>query len=281
MSMAQTKTTFGRIFPPRADWLAKAPAEPILDPDLPIIDTHHHFWHRTGGSHGESWEVPAFRYLLDEYLADCATGHNIIGSVFLQCHAMYRATGPEPMCPVGETEFVAGIAAMSDSVGYADVTRGDWVTPVLEAHIRAGGGRFRGVRHSAGYDADPVIGKSAPGIQPGLYLRPDFRAGMARLTALGLSLDAWAFHPQMPDIVDLARAFPGSNIIVGHCGGPLGYGRYAGKRDEVFADWKASVSELAKCRNVTMKLGGMMMRLAAYDYMGLEAPPSSEQLAAH
>ena len=250
MSTAQTKTAFGRIFPPRDAWLAKAPPEPIIDPGLPIIDTHHHLWHRTGGARGESWEVPAFRYLLDEYLADCATGHNIVGSVFLQCHSMYRAGGPVPMRPVGETEFVAGIAAMSDSggygktrvaagiVGYADLTAGDWVTPVLEAHIRAGGGRFRGVRHSAGYDADPVIGNSAPGIQPGLYLRPDFRAGMARLSALGLSLDAWAFHPQMPDIVDLARAFPGSNIIVGHCGGPLGYGRYAGKQDEVFADWK-------------------------------------------
>ena len=251
MSAAQTKTRFGRIFPPRDAWLAKAPPEPIIDPDLPIIDTHHHLWQRTGGARGESWEVPAFRYLIDEFLADCATGHNIVGSVFLQCHSMYRADGPVPMRPVGETEFVAGIAAMSDSggygktrvaagiVGYADLTAGDWVTPVLEAHIRAGGGRFRGVRHSAGYDADPVIGNSAPDMQPGLYLRPDFRAGMVRLSALGLSLDAWGFHPQIPDIVDLARAFPASNIIVGHCGGPLGYGRYAGKRDAVFADWKA------------------------------------------
>jgi L-fuconolactonase len=293
MSGPQTKTAFGRIFPPRDAWLAKAPAEPIIDPEQPIIDTHHHLWQRTGGARGESWEVPAFRYLIDEFLADCATGHNIVGSVFLQCHSMYRAAGPVPMRPVGETEFVAGIAAMSDSggygrtrvaagiVGYADLTAGDWVTPVLEAHIRAGGGRFRGVRHSAGYDADPVIGNSAPDMQPGLYLRPDFRAGLARLSALGLSLDAWGFHPQMPDIVDLARAFPGSNIVVGHCGGPLGYGRYAGKQNEVFADWKRSVTELAKCQNVTMKLGGMMMRLAAYDYMGLDAPPSSEQLAAH
>jgi len=295
MTTALSKTAFGRIFPPREAWLAKAPAEPIIDPELPIIDTHHHLWHRqgSGGALGEAWEVPSFRYLLDEFLADCATGHNIIGSVFLQCHAMYRAAGATPMRPVGETEFVAGIAAMSDSggygrtklaagiVGYADLTAGNWVTPVLESHIRAGGGRFRGVRHSAAYDADPVIGNSAPDMQPGLYRRPDFRAGLGRLSALGLSLDAWGFHPQIPDITDLARAFPGSNIIVGHCGGPLGYGRYAGRRDQVFADWKRSVGELAKCPNVTMKLGGMMMRLAAYDYGTLDAPPSSEQLAEH
>jgi L-fuconolactonase len=293
MSGTTTTTAFGRIFPIRDPWLAKAPAEDIIDPDLPIIDTHHHLWQRRGGgARGESWEVPEFRYLLEEYLADCRTGHNVVGSVFLQCHSMYRATGPAQMRPVGETEFVAGIAAMSDSggygntkvgagiVGYADLTAGDWVEPVLEAHIRAGGGRFRGVRHSAGYDPDPVIGNSAADMQPGLYLRDDFRRGMQRLSALGLSLDAWAFHPQLMDVVDLARAFPGSNIIMGHCGGPLGYGRHAGKNDAVFAEWKKGIVELAKCPNVTMKLGGMMMRLAAFDYMAMDAPPSSEQLAA-
>lgn len=291
--MNPTVPRYGRISPPRTEWLAKALPEDIIEPDLPIIDTHHHLWHRPGtGGAGESWQVPANRYLLHEFLEDCATGHNIVASVFLQCHSMYRASGPREMRPVGETEFVAGIAAMSGSggygktrvaagiVGYADLTKGDWVTPVLEAQIRAGGGRFRGVRHSAGYDADPTIGNSAPDMQPGLYLRPDFRAGLARLSALGLSLDAWAFHPQMPDVVDLARAFPGTNIIVGHCGGPLGYGVYAGRQAEVFRDWKASVTELAKCQNVTMKLGGMMMRLAATDYMAQPRPPTSEELAA-
>jgi predicted TIM-barrel fold metal-dependent hydrolase len=205
---------------------------------------------------------------------------------------MYRAGGPREMRPVGETEFVAGIAAMSDSggfgktrvaagiVGYADLTKGDWVQPVLEAHIRAGGGRFRGVRHSGGWDADPIIGNSAPDMAPGLYERPDFRAGLAKLSALGLSLDAWVFHPQLADVTALARAFPGTNIIMGHCGGPLGYGAYAGKRDAVFAAWKASVTELARCPNVTMKLGGMMMRLAATDYLAQPRPPSSEELAA-
>jgi L-fuconolactonase len=292
MNQPAQKTAFGRIFPPRPAWLAKAPPEAVIEPDLPIIDTHHHLWHRQGGgTRGESWEVPQYRYLIEEFLEDCNTGHNIIGSVFLQCHSMYRASGPELMKPVGETEFVAGIAAMSESgaygktkvacgiVGFADLTAGDWVTPVLEAHIRAGGGRFRGVRHSCGYDPDPIIGNSAPDIKPGLYLRDDFRAGMKRLTALGLSLDAWGFHPQMPDITDLARAFPYTNIILGHCGGPLGYGRHAGKQDEVYADWKKTITELAKCQNVTVKLGGMMMRLAAYPYLDIDAPPSSEQLA--
>jgi L-fuconolactonase len=273
------RTRFGRIFSPDEAWLAKAPDEPILDPDLPIIDTHHHLWVR-----------PDHRYLLHELLADLRTGHNVVATVFLQCHAMYRANGPEEMRPIGETEFVAGIAAMSDSggygstrvaagiVGFADLTLGDLVEAVLEAQIRAGGGRFRGVRHSANWDADPIIGNGAPG--PDVYRGAAFRAGLARLSALGLSLDAWVFHTQLTDVIDLARAFPATNIIMGHVGGMLGYGPYTGRRDEIFRSWKASMVELAQCPNVSMKLGGMMMRAALLDYQAAERPPSSEELAA-
>ena len=274
-------TQYGRIRPPDESWLARAQPEPILEPELPIIDTHHHLWVR-----------PDHRYLLDELLADLRTGHNVVATVFLECHSMYRADGPVEMRSVGETEFVAGVAAMSDSgqygptkvaagiVGFADLTLGERVEPVLQAHLRAGGGRFRGVRHSAAWDASPIIGNI--GAATGLHemQRKDFRAGLARLTALGLSLDAWVFHPQLADVVDLARSFPDANIILGHCGGPLGYGPYAGKRDEVYAAWKAGISELAQCPNVTMKLGGMMMRLAAFDYGAADAPPTSAELAA-
>jgi predicted TIM-barrel fold metal-dependent hydrolase len=273
-------TRYGRIHAPDETWLAKGPAEPILEPELPIIDTHHHLWER-----------PDHRYLLHELLADLLTGHNVVATVFLECHAMYRAAGPAELRPVGETEFAAGIAAMSESgrygptrvaagiVGFADLALGDRVEAVLQAHIRAGGGRFRGVRHSAAWDADPIIGNSAVATGPHDMQRPQFRAGLARLTMLGLSLDAWVFHPQLADAIDLARSAPEANIIVGHCGGPLGYGPYAGRRDEVFTTWKAGIVELARCPNVIMKLGGMMMRLAAYDYGAAAAPPSSAQLA--
>jgi predicted TIM-barrel fold metal-dependent hydrolase len=275
-----TPTAFGRIHPPDAAWLARAPREAILEPDLPIVDTHHHLWVR-----------PDQRYLLDELLVDLGSGHNIVATVFLECHSMYRARGPVEMRPVGETEFVAGVAAMSDSgnfgptriaagiVGFADLTLGERVEPVLRAHIAAGGGRFRGVRHSAAWDASPIIGNSAVARGPHDMQQADFRAGLRTLTTLGLSLDAWVFHPQLADAVALARAVPDANIIVGHVGGPLGYGPYAGKRDEVHAMWKAGITELATCPNVTMKLGGMMMRLAAFDYGAAPAPISSAQLA--
>ena len=168
MTAAPQATQFGRsIERPNDAWLAKQAAEPILDPDLPIIDTHHHFWDRPA-------ERPGHRYLLDDLLADLNTGHKIEATVFLECRSMYRAGGPPEMRPVGETEFVAGLAAMSASAGYgptriatgivsyADLTLGERVEPVLEAHIRAGGGRFRGVRHSAGWDQSDTIGNSRP-----------------------------------------------------------------------------------------------------------------------
>src|SRR5690242_7825227 len=178
---------FGRIYTPDDAWLATAAPEPILDPDLPIVDPHHHLWRRGGHT-----------YLLDELLADLGTGHNVVATVFEECRSMYRADGPPEMRPVGETEFVAGIAAMSASgnygktrvaagiVGAADLTLGDRVEPVLVAQLRAGGGRFRGVRHSAGWDASDVIRNSAVATGPHLMKRPDFRAGMARLMPLGL-----------------------------------------------------------------------------------------------
>jgi L-fuconolactonase len=279
--MSRRPTQFGRIHSPDEAWLAAGPPEPIIEPELPIIDTHHHLW-----------DLHGHRYFVPEFLADVATGHNLVASVFMECRTMYRATGPEDMRPVGETEFVAGQAAMSDSglygparvaagiVGFADLTLGDRVEPVLEAHLRAAGGRFRGVRHSAAWDASDVIGNSAVADGPHIYGRADFRAGLARLTKLGLSLDAWVFHPQLADVVDLARACPDARIILGHVGGPLGYGPYAGKQREVFATWKTQLAELAACDNVSVKLGGMMMRLAAFDYRTAPRPPSSAELAA-
>jgi predicted TIM-barrel fold metal-dependent hydrolase len=274
-------TQFGRIHAPDEAWLAGNPPEPILEPELPIIDTHHHLWDRGG-----------HRYFLPDFLADVATGHNVVATVFLECHSMYRAGGPPEMRPVGETEFVTGQAAMSASgmygptrvaagiVGFADLTLGDRVEPVLEAHLRAGGGRFRGVRHSAAWDASDIIGNSEAAGGPHLYRRAEFRAGLARLARLGLSLDAWVFHPQLGEVAELARAHPDANIILGHVGGVLGYGPYTGKQKEVFAAWKAQMSEVARCPNTSLKLGGMMMRLAAYDYRTQPKPPTSTELAA-
>ncbi len=152
---------------------------------------------------------------------------------------------------------------------------------MLEALIAAGGGRFRGVRHAAGWHEDPVIGNNHHGTGPGLYLREDFRAGLGRLSALGLTLGGLVYHPQHADLVELARACPDATIVMNHTGMPLGYGPYAGKLDEVYRQWRASIAAVAACPNVVVKLGGMMMRLASLDYNRLPAPPASTELAAH
>jgi L-fuconolactonase len=280
LMMTDRPTAFGRFHPPREDWLAKAEQEPAREPELPIIDTHHHFW---------AWGRQ-YQYLLQELRADADCGHNIVATVFEECHSMYRADGPEEMRVVGETEFVTGIAAMSRSgfygqtkvavgiVGAADLTLGEAVEPVLLEQIRAGGGRFCGVRHSGAWDVDPIIGNNAD--RPGLYREKGFGRGLDVLAGMGLVLDAWVFHTQLDDVIALADAHPDAPIVLCHCGGPLGYGPYAGKKEMVHRKWLTHMTELAKRPNVFVKLGGMMMRLAAYDYRTEPRPPTSAELAA-
>jgi L-fuconolactonase len=282
-------TPFGRVLPLDKAWLARLPREQPIEPELPIVDTHHHLWGQLPAALPQGDGGEDHTYLLEQFAQDFNSGHNTIATVYVECHGNYRTSGPAELRPVGETEFAAAVGASSDQggfgsarvcagiVGSADLTLGARVRPVLEAHLEAGQGRFRGVRATAGYDADPAIGNTTS--EPGIYRRPEFRAGVAELTELGLSLDAWVFFTQLGDVVELARACPDTSIIMGHCGGPLGYGPYAGRRDEVFSQWKRSLGELAACPNVSLKLGGMMIRLAAIDYRKLPAPPSSEEIA--
>jgi L-fuconolactonase len=259
----------------RPAWLAGL-REDILDPDQPIVDPHHHLWHARPD-----------RYLLDDLAEDVGTGHDIRSTVFIQCGSAYRKDGPEEMRPVGETEFVAGVAAASEKhsfracagiVGHADCRLGDRIEPVLLAHVAAGGGRFKGIRHSATHDAG-IAPTAPPGAPPGLFLDPTFRAGVARTGKLGLTFEAWCYHPQLPDLIDLARACPDQNIVLNHLGGPLGVGPYEGKRAEVFPRWVTSMRELAKSPNVFIKLGGLAMNVNGFGYHHQPLPPGSGEMA--
>jgi predicted TIM-barrel fold metal-dependent hydrolase len=265
---------------PWLDQVAEAP----LEPALPIIDPHHHLWDYPKVANG--------RYLLDELLADIRSGHNVVATVFMECGSMYRAAGPGSLRPVGETEFVQGIAAMSASgtygatraaagiVSFADLSLGAAVREVLEAHGQASRNRFRGIRHAAGWNASDDIRKSHTNPPEGLLLQKKFREGFAQLKALGLSFDAWLYHPQLPELTDLARAFPDTTIVLDHFGGPLGIGPYAGKSDEVFNDWRKSIDELAKCPNVVAKLGGINMAINGFGWHKRVKPPTSAELVA-
>ena len=262
----------------RNDWLAQVPEQP-LEPELPIVDPHHHLW-----------DHPESRYLLDEILHDAGSGHRVVATVFVECMSMYRGDGPEQLKPVGETEFVNGIAAQSASgqfgetrvaagiVGFANLMLGAAVEEVLQAHVAAAPRRFRGIRHAAAHDPDPSIRRSHTSPPPDLYQSARFREGFARLREFALSFDAWHYHPQMRGLTDLARAFPDTTIVLDHFGGPLGIGPYEGKRSEIFRQWRNDLSELARCPNVVAKLGGINMAINGFGWHRQDRPPSSDQL---
>lgn len=244
---------------------------------MPMIDPHHHLWDRGGV------------YLLDELLADIGSGHSVVSTVFLQCAYAYRTHGPEALHPVGETEFVAGVAreaarrgcatrVCEGIVGHADLTLGDNVVGVLEAHIEAAGGRFRGIRHVTAR-SEAFVASIVPPPSAGIMSDAGFRAGLRHLTKYGLSFDAWLYHTQIDELTDLAQTFPNISFVLNHVGGPLGIGPYTSKRDEVFAAWSTSIRALAACPNATVKLGGLAMLVAGFDFHKRAVPPSSEELA--
>lgn len=278
------------------------PAEPIIEPDLPIVDAHHHLWFLPEAALAAMAARPTFtaralapmyrhhaRYLFDEYLADVSSGHNVRASVYIDAHAMYRAGGPEKMKSVGEVEFVNGVAAMADSglfgdvkicaaiVGGVDLTLGEAAEEVLAAHIQAGGGRYRGVRSPVVYDEDPKI--LAAGT-PRLLLDAQFRAGFKKLHPLGLSFEAWIFEPQLPEVIDLARAFPETQIILNHVGAPIAVGRHEGQREARFPLWRDNIRTLSRCPNVAVKLGGLGIPFGAFKSYMASPPFTSEELAA-
>ena len=265
------------------EWLAKRPTEAALEPDLPIIDPHHHFWDMAHRG----------RYLLPELLADIGGGHNIVSTVFLECRAMYRKEGPREMAALGEVEFATGIAAMSASGGYGacrvaegivgggDLTVGAHVRELLQAEITAAGGRLRGLRHGVAWDSHEAVSNYASRKMPlHQVMDPKFREGLAQLAPLGLSFESWQYHPQLPDAIDLARSFPDTTIILNHVGGILGVGPYNNRRQDVFAGWRKDIIEIAKCPNVYCKLGGLGMVSVGFDFHERDLPPSSEDLAA-
>jgi predicted TIM-barrel fold metal-dependent hydrolase len=264
-------------------WLEQV-KETALEPDLPICDPHHHLW---DGRKGYVQD----RYLLDEILADTSGGHNIVSTVFIECGAMFKADGPEHLKCVGETEFVGGIAAMSASGGYGrtrvaagivgtcDLRIGDKAAEVLDAQMAAGNGRFRGIRRGAFWHASPDIANHRTNPPEGLLLREDFRAGFKHLAPRKLSFEVWCAHPQIPDATNLARAFPDTTIVLDHFGGPCGIGPYKGRADEVFADWKAKIDDIARCQNVVIKLGGLNMEVNGYGWEHRPKPPTSQELA--
>ena len=276
---AEATPTLGNVIAPDLDWVAKT-TEAALEPDLPIVDPHHHLWQRAGND-----------YMFHDLLADTQTGHNIVGTVFVDCHSMYRKEGPAELRCTGETEFANGVAAMSASgiygnlracqgiVSHVDLRLGAKAGAVFDAQIAAGNGRFKGIRYQTGWDADPGIRNSRTDPTPELTRDKTWREGFKELAKRDLTFDAWLYHPQIAEIGELADAFPNTPIILDHVGGPLGYAGYAGRHDEVRATWKKTMAELAKRQNITVKVGGLGMAMGWFDFYQRPKPPGSQELA--
>jgi L-fuconolactonase len=255
-------------------------SEPVLAPALPIIDPHHHVRDRPGA-----------RYLALDFLADLtACGHDIRATVIVESGDMFRADAPPELKPVGEIEFLTGVAAMFASgkygrtragagiVGCPDLRLGERVRPVIEACIAAGGGRFCGVRNLLAWHEHPDLRIARTGT-PGVMQEAAFRAGLATLADYDLTYDAYVYHPQLPELIALARTVPAARIVVDHTGGPAGVGPYAGRRDDVFAFWRGQVRELARCSNVFMKLGGLGLPVMGFGFHHRTPQASSAELA--
>jgi len=265
------------------NWLRQIEEEP-LEPDLPIIDPHHHLWP----------DMLGHVYNLDEFALDTGSGHNIVGTVFMECGAAYRSEGPEEEGSLGETEYVLaqasrvrdidGAAPILGMVGRVDLRDSARLDDLLDAHIALAGSFFKGIRHAgaSALDADrPQL--FIPGPAPAdLYDQPSFRAGVRRLGARGLSYDTWQYHYQLSDLIALAGACPDTVIVLDHFSTPLGVGRWADQRDVIFAAWRKDLAALSRCENVFLKLGGLAMPDNGFSWNTAGQPPGSDEvLAAH
>lgn len=273
------KPAKARHIPIRENWLALR-SEPPVDPLRPIIDCHHHLW-----------DQPGNRYLLDEICTDISgSGHNVVATVFVEAAVNHRKDGDPALRSLVETDMIAGIAdgcdlpqgrgvrIASGIVGFVELALGARAGEVLDLHIEAAHGRFRGVRNASAWHEDPEARGSVLLPPPGLLYDPAFREGLAALTERGLTFDAWMYHTQLDELADLAHDFPDARIVLNHVGGPIGIGPYAGRRAEVFRDWLRGIRALAEFDNICVKLGGFGMLMAGFDFHDRPAPPSSDRL---
>jgi predicted TIM-barrel fold metal-dependent hydrolase len=258
-----------------AEWLSKGAIEEILDPEVEIVDTHIHLW-------ADRERFPD--YAFPHFKADAEDGHRVTAAVYVDCGSGYRTDGPEHLRPVGETETVVSVAEenpfpkIAGIVAFADLA-GSQLTEIVDAHVDAGRGLFKGVRQMLAHDEDSTIPQPRNGPSPHLMERDDWRAGLAWLGERNMTFDAFVYHPQLPKLAAAARAVPGTNIILDHLGSPVSIGRFAGRRSEVLAEWKDSMSELSECPNVVVKIGGIGWPPMGGGFEKGEAPPTSAELA--
>ena len=263
------------------DWLALT-VEPTLEPDMPICDPHHHFWDF------RSVRIPYQRYLLHELSDDVNSGHNIKSTVFIETRAMYRPDGPTELKPVGEVEFVQGLAAASASgiygptraaariIGHADLKLGAKVEPVLDALLTASPNRFNGIRQSVSWDPNPAVENRA---DQGTLGNSQFITGARVLAKKGFTLEGSQYFTQLQEMAEFARTVPDLKIVLNHIGGLMRIGPYGNRDDEVIPIWKDGIAAVGACPNIYIKLGGLGQPRYGFDWHTRNEPIGSEELA--
>lgn len=239
---------------------------------FPIVDAHHHFW-----DNPHPGALKFGRFLPGDLDAAIAVGRGrVSATVYVDCGWAFRLGGPKHLRCVGETEFVENAATSHASsgsdlrlaagiVGRADLMLGDRVREVLEAHLAAAPARFRGIRELVGHDPEAY---QALAIPQGKVLDHRFREGFRHLAPLGLSCDLLCTHPMLGEVIDLARAFPETSIILNHLAGPIGIGRFQQARAQVFQHWRSNIVDLAECPNVSIKLSGFGAEVMGFEWTG-------------
>lgn len=261
------------------DDFLRSHTEEAIDPALPIVDPHHHLWDARNLQ----------PYLVEQLHADTGAGHNVVATVFVDCVWDYRTEGPRELRPVGETERAvraareakeAGGAQIGGIVSHADMMLGTGAGAVLDAHLDAGQGLFRGIRHATAWVADEDVARTHFNPTPQMMRTDEFKAGVRELAKRDLAFDAWLYFEQLDEVAELARAVPDCRIVLDHLGGPLGIASYAKRMGEVDREWRAGLARVAQCENVTVKLGGIGMARFGRGFEKQPTAPSSDALAA-
>jgi L-fuconolactonase len=256
--------------------------EPILEPDLPIIDSAHHLFDR-----------PALRYMFDDYLADVRAGHRIVASIYVETLAFTRPDGPELLRPLGEVEFANGVGAMSASgvygdcricaaiVGHADLRFGEQVGELLDRSLALAPERFRGVRQiTIDDESDAPFRYVTTRPARGIMKHPKFRAGLREVARRGLSFDVAAFHHQLGEVAELADAFPDTQLVINHVGQGMAMDLDAQGRAAVFEQLRVALRDLGRRPNVTCKIGGMGLPFWGFGFEQRTEPVGYLELAA-
>lgn len=261
------------------DWHGSTLREEALEPELPIVDPHHRLF-------GDVADTQYYRPV--DLARDLSGGHRIVKTVYVEAYRSgWRKAGPEHLRPVGEVEQMVGRLAVpvptprgpcevaAGIVAHVDLTLGHAVSEVQEAHAIAARGHLRGVRHMTAHD-DGLVGRF---IKEDLLMDASFRAGFSQLKSHGLSFDAWVYHHQLGELIDLADSYPDTPIVLDHVGGLIGVGEYRSARVATFAGWKLRMRELAARPNVLVKVGGMGMPVFGFGFEHRERPATSAELA--